>query len=36
MIEKGKKFKAIDVSEYRCIEVDFKEDWDQVVSLFSK
>jgi len=36
MIERGKKFKAIDVSEYRCIEVDFKEDWDQVVSLFSK
>jgi len=35
MIERGKKFKAIDVFGYRCIEVDFQEDWDKVLQLFS-
>ena len=34
IIEDGKKIQAIDISDYRCIEVDFQEDWDLAKQLF--
>lgn len=36
LINKGKKFKVIDISDLRCIEVDFQEDWNTAINLFSK
>lgn len=36
MIEKGKKFKAVDISEFRCIEIDFLADWEIAVGLFNE
>lgn len=35
-IRKGKKFKAVDISEFRCIEIDFLADWEIAVGLFSE
>lgn len=34
LIAQGKKFEAVDISDCRCIEVDFPADWDTAVSLF--
>ena len=36
MLERGKRFKVVNISEYRCIEVDFPADWEVAVSLFSE
>ncbi|WP_026487366.1 phosphocholine cytidylyltransferase family protein [Caldanaerobius polysaccharolyticus] len=36
MINGGKKFKAIDIGENRCIEIDFKEDLSNAIDLFKK
>jgi choline kinase len=36
MIGKGKTFQAVDISDYRCVEVDFDEDLHQVYSLFAQ
>lgn len=35
MIAQGKRFKTVDVSDCRCIEVDFSTDWEVAVSLFN-
>lgn len=36
MIKDNKVFKPLDVSEYRCLEVDFQEDWELAVDMFRK
>ncbi|OCL27615.1 UDP-N-acetylglucosamine pyrophosphorylase [Orenia metallireducens] len=36
IIQDNVKFKILDVSQYRCIEVDFQEDWDTAINLFSE
>ena len=36
LIEQGKQFKAVDISDCRCIEVDFQADWEVAVSLFKE
>ncbi len=34
MIEREKKFVMVDISDCRCIEVDFQADWEVAVGLF--
>lgn len=34
MIQEGAAFRPVDISAYRCIEVDFMEDWQEAVRLF--
>lgn len=36
MIERGDRFTALDISEYRCIEVDFEEDLSEAHRLFQR
>ncbi|MDI3311003.1 MAG: phosphocholine cytidylyltransferase family protein [Thermoanaerobacterium sp.] len=36
MVTKGKQFKAIDIGENRCIEIDFNEDLSTAIDLFKK
>ena len=36
LIAQGKRFKPVDISDYRCIEVDFLSDWEVAVSLFQE
>lgn len=36
MVIEGKKFKAIDIGENRCIEIDFNEDLSTAIDLFKK
>ncbi|MFV0420817.1 NTP transferase domain-containing protein [Oleidesulfovibrio sp.] len=36
MIQEDAQFRPVDISRYRCIEVDFAEDWQEAVRLFSK
>lgn len=35
LIDRGVIFKHLDVSGYRCIEVDYEEDWKKALMLFS-
>lgn len=35
LIDMGVVFKHLDVSDYRCIEIDFEEDWNRALILFS-
>jgi len=35
MIDNGRVFKATDISEFRCIEVDFEDDLKEALNLFS-
>jgi len=35
LIDKGVAFKSRNVSNYRCIEVDFEEDWEKALAMFS-
>jgi len=34
IIQKGASFKPVDISEFKCIEVDFEEDWQKTLDLF--
>jgi choline kinase len=36
LIDRGVIFKHLDVSDYRCIEIDFKEDWNRALMLFGQ
>lgn len=36
LIKRGKVFKTVDISDCRCIEVDFPADWEVAVSLFKE
>lgn len=36
LIDRGEIFKKHDVSRYRCIEIDFEEDWEKAKDLFGK
>ncbi|HUV30383.1 MAG TPA: phosphocholine cytidylyltransferase family protein [Acidobacteriota bacterium] len=36
MIERGAEFKPLDVSAYRCIEIDFEQDWQKALELFAR
>ncbi len=35
-INEGIQFVPCDISEYRCIEIDFNEDWEKAVAMFSE
>jgi choline kinase len=34
MIKENAEFRPVDISAYRCIEVDFAEDWQEAVEMF--
>lgn len=36
ILARGKRFTTVNISKYRCIEVDFPADWEVAVSLFSE
>jgi choline kinase len=36
MINSGIQFTPLDISEHRCIEVDFPEDWNQAQEMFAR
>lgn len=36
LIGQGVNFSAVDISDYRCIEVDFEEDLKQAIAMFSQ
>jgi choline kinase len=36
MIEKGETALPLDISEYRCVEVDFAEDWEMARKMFNE
>lgn len=36
LIEKGSKIYPVDISHFKCIEVDFEEDWNAATELFTK
>lgn len=33
-IKNGGVFKPLDISNFRCMEIDFKEDWDNMLNVF--
>jgi len=36
LIKRNKIFKPIDISQYKCIEIDFEEEWDYAFNLFTE